>query len=181
MKYLYFIPIIFILLSIININFALLGIICMSIPFFVLFKTKKRVYCQSYCPRSSMMSNVIKKSLKLRLSTFISAKLRIIMFIYFIINMILLIFSTIQVSNESMLASSQPSILYFIKLPFFFQALPFEIHPIFTHISYGMFSMLLTTIVIGASMAIIFNPRSWCTICPITSVSNIYLNKQNQN
>lgn len=52
-KYLFIINLLYFALGFINIHFALLGLICMILPLYLLVKTKKKTYCQGYCPRAT--------------------------------------------------------------------------------------------------------------------------------
>jgi len=44
-----------------------------------------------------------------------------------------------------------------------------------THLSYRFYSMMMTTTVLGLTLAIVYKPRTWCTICPIATISDSYI------
>ena len=49
--------------------------------------------------------------------------------------------------------------------------------PWLTHLSYRLYSMMMTTTILGLIMVLMYKPRTWCTICPISTVSDIILKK----
>lgn len=51
--------ILFFLLSIINIYFGILGLICMTIPFIHTFKGHGKLHCSHYCPRGSIFGKFL--------------------------------------------------------------------------------------------------------------------------
>ncbi|MFV0424987.1 MAG: 4Fe-4S binding protein [Bacilli bacterium] len=172
----YLLPLVFVILSLININFALLGILCMIAPFYTLSKYKNRTFCQKACPRGKLLSKMTEISLKNKTPKIFSNKyIRNSFFIYFIVGFILVIISTILVATNKQEPFYQTSILLFIKVPTTPQLVTFEFNTILTHLSYKLFSMLLTTILIGITLGLIYRPRTWCSICPITTVNNLAL------
>ena len=55
-----------------------------------------------------------------------------------------------------------------------------NIAPWITHLSYRIYSMMMTTAPLGFILALIYKPRTWCAICPIATVSDIYIKKINK-
>ncbi|WP_422678833.1 4Fe-4S binding protein [Clostridium thermosuccinogenes] len=43
------------------------------------------------------------------------------------------------------------------------------------HLSFRVYSMMLTTTIFGLLLAWIFKPRTWCTVCPINTASDVLL------
>ncbi|MBU3113454.1 4Fe-4S binding protein [Clostridium lacusfryxellense] len=41
------------------------------------------------------------------------------------------------------------------------------------HLSFRAYSMMLTTTAIGLILGFIYRPRTWCTICPVNTISDI--------
>ncbi len=52
--------IMFILLSILNVKFGLLGLLCIAAPIFHAFSGKGKVHCSHYCPRGSILQKFLK-------------------------------------------------------------------------------------------------------------------------
>ncbi|WXR61115.1 4Fe-4S binding protein [Peptostreptococcaceae bacterium AGR-M142] len=51
----------FMILSIINIKFALLGFLCMGIPIYFALNGQGKIHCSHYCPRGSFLSKFLNK------------------------------------------------------------------------------------------------------------------------
>lgn len=60
MKWSWIFMILFILLSIIDIRFGVLGFICMTVPMYHAIKGKGKIHCSHYCPRGSLLGNFLK-------------------------------------------------------------------------------------------------------------------------
>ena len=176
-KYLFVITLSYFLLGMVNIHFALLGLVCMGIPLFLLFKDRKKTWCGGYCPRACLYSTCGKATSKWSGKTpmfFIKGPMKWIMLSYFGISLTIIIVSTIAV------ASGKPP-MDFLKFLLIFPLgnLPqlFDIaSPAWVlHLAYRFYSMMLTTTTIGFILALVYKPRTWCTICPIATISDVYI------
>jgi len=179
-KYLFLITLLFFALGFVNIHFALLGFICMLLPFILLIKNNKKTWCQGYCPRANLYSTVGKITKEHSRKTpvfFIKGNMKWIMLIYFGISLFIITMSTFKVSSGVIPPMKILRFLIFIPIPFELpQIMEFSnVMPWLTHLSYRIYSMMMTTTVIGLVLAIVYKPRTWCTICPIATVSDVYL------
>ncbi|PKM93761.1 MAG: hypothetical protein CVU84_14360 [Firmicutes bacterium HGW-Firmicutes-1] len=199
-KYLFLISLLYFILGFINIHFALLGFFCMIIPFILLFKTKKKTWCQGYCPRASLYTacgrvNVTKPPHSLRFrnrmqaskyssrktpQSFIHGNVKWLILSYFGINLFFLTMTTLRVGNGIMPPMAYIRFLLFFQIPVEMPQLIELNHlaPWITHLAYRFYSMMMTTTVIGLILAFIYKPRTWCTICPIATVSDVIIKKQ---
>jgi polyferredoxin len=50
--------------------------------------------------------------------------------------------------------------------------------PWLTHLSYRFYSMMLTTTLIGLVLSVLYKPRTWCTVCPISTISGQYISQK---
>ena len=60
MKWSWIFMVIFILLSILDIRFGVLGFICMGVPMYHAIKGRGKVHCSHYCPRGSLLGNFLR-------------------------------------------------------------------------------------------------------------------------
>ena len=181
-KYLYLITISFFLLGFINIHFSLLGIVCMTLPIILLLKNRKKTWCQHYCPRASLYTTCGKSKKWAFRNTpryFIKGNLKWIMLAYFGISLFFILMSTLGVARGMRLPMNHLRFLIIIPLPFEMPQLLdiMNIAPWLTHLSYRFYSMMMTTTVLGLILALVYKPRTWCTICPIATVSDVILKK----
>ncbi len=177
-KYLFIITLTYFLLGIVNIHFALLGFICMAIPLLMLFTQKKKTWCQGYCPRASLYNACGKSTSKWSGKTpkfFITGPMKWIMLVYFLFGMVMMTISTIGVA-----AGKPPyeaiKFLIFIPLGKLPQLVAINTAPWLVNLSYSFYSFMLTATVLGFVMALVYKPRTWCTICPIATISAVYIN-----
>ena len=183
-KYLFLITLSFFALGFINIHFSLLGFICMALPFILLFRDKRKTWCQGYCPRASLYTTCGKLTPKHSHKTpifFIKGNMKWIMLSYFGVSLLFILMSTLKVASGSM---SSMNYLRFLLVISFGKEMPqlvnfSNIAPWITHLSYRFYSMMMTTTFLGFILGLIYKPRTWCTICPIATVSDVYL-KQNK-
>ena len=179
-KSLYLVTVAFFGLAFVNIHFSILGILCMTLPFVLLVRDKKKTWCQGYCPRASLFSTVGgkwgKKGRRIPKS-FLKGDLNPYVLGYFGIALFITVMSTLRVAIGSMSAVLYPRFLIFLPLAVDFPQL-IELTgtaPWVTHLSYRLFSMMMTTTVLGLALSYLYKPRAWCTVCPINTLSGIYI------
>jgi hypothetical protein len=102
-----------------------------------------------------------------------------IMLFYFGISLTFIILTTIGVANGNRPAMNHLRYFIVIPIPFSMPQLldMIEVSPWITHLSYRFYSMMMTTTTLGLVLALIYKPRTWCTICPIATVSDVILKK----
>ncbi len=179
-RFLFLFTLTYFALGFVNIHFALLGLVCMALPLILLLKNKKKTWCQGYCPRASLYTNCGKlkgKSSRKTPMFFINGHMKWIMLAYFAISLFFIIGSTLKVASGSMMPMNYLRFLLVIpirgEMP---QLIELSvIAPWLTHFSYRFYSMMMTTTTLGLILAFIYKPRTWCTVCPIATVSDIYI------
>lgn len=184
-NYFYIITISFFTLGFFNIIFAWLGFICMILPFILLARDKKKTWCQNYCPRASLFQKLFKgRSLsgKTGPDWLIRGKAKWVMLGYFSINLFVLTMSTVMVFKGRREALENIRFLLVFQFPWDIpQLLNLGTMPNWiAHLSFRIYSMMFTTTVLGLILSWIFKPRTWCTICPINTISDISLKKINR-
>ena len=169
------ITLLFFALGFIHISLSLLGLICFILPFIQYIKYKEKVWCKYYCPRAGYFNFFLSKiSLGLKPIKLLRGKnFKKGVITYFAINIFFVIMSTIMVSLGKIAPIEQIRFLIIfglpIKLP---QLLNIEVLPNLLHLSYRVYSMMFTSIVIGTILGILYKPRFWCGICPINTLTS---------
>jgi len=184
-NYLFVVTILFFSLGFFNIIFAWMGFACMILPFVFLARDKKKTWCQKYCPRASLFTVLLKgRSLtgKAAPNWLVKGKAKWIMLVYFSFNLFVLFMSTFMVVSGKRYPLEKIRFLMAFQLPWDIPQLlnmsPFPDWAV--HLSFRIYSMMFTTTILGLLLGWIFLPRTWCTICPINTVSDISLKKINQ-
>lgn len=181
-KYTFVITLMFFALGLFNILFAWLGFVCLILPFVLLAKNNRKTWCQDYCPRANLFGVIFRnRSLTGRQGPkwLTQGKVKWFVLVYFAFNLLVLTLSTIMVFSGKRAPLEKIRFLLAFELPWKIpQLLNFESFPDWAvHLSFRMYSMMLTTTVLGLLLAWIFKPRTWCTICPVNTVSDLVLNK----
>jgi len=179
-KYLYLATVAFFALGIINIHFSLLGTICMVLPFALAYRDKKKTWCTGYCPRASLFTTLgkFKKKTTRKIPRFIlNGDLKKIILVYFTISLFFVTMSTIRVAAGKMMPILYPRFMIVIPIPIQFPQL-FSIEglaPWLTHLSFRMYSMMMTTTTFGLILGALYRPRTWCTVCPVSTISDMII------
>jgi len=147
-KYLDAITLAFFALSLVNIHFALLGVICMAIPFYLLQRDTKKTWCQNYCPRSSLymtLGRKRKKKGKVTSMSFIKGRLKYVVLVYFGISLSIAVMSTVQVALGNMPPMLIPRFMIILPISSGFpQLITLTGIPVWiTHLAFRMFSMMM--------------------------------------
>lgn len=171
---LFFITILFFIIGIVHISFAIIGLACFIIPFILFGIYKEKIWCKFYCPRAGLFSRIIGKiSLKKKIPKFITSKrMKNGVLIYFGINMFFVLMSTLMVALGKIAPLNEIRFLIAFTLPINLpQLLTISPPSVLMHLGYRVYSIMLTSTTIGIVLGIIFAPRTWCIICPIQSLT----------
>ncbi len=178
-KLLFIFNLLFFILSFININFAMLGFLCMTIPFILLYKTKKNTFCTGYCPRSNLITKTKHIKWYQNLKTpkvFITGNIKWYILSYMLFNLILMTIAVIRITFFDMIVLEQMKLFNLIDLPFH-DLLKYRINPQLTQISFSLFNMMLSTTLLGIILGLIYKPKTWCSICPVMTMQTTIKNK----
>lgn len=170
---LFIITIVYFLLGFVSILFGLLAVFCIGIPFVMLAYTKRKRWCQSYCPRASLLSTLGKKERwKPTPKWFREGTIKRFMLWYFGLNLLFIVGSTTRIYLGRMEPLAFLRLFIFIPLFPLPQLLPVEMAPFLLHLSYRMYSMMLSSTLMGLVLARVYRPRIWCSVCPVGTLSN---------
>ncbi len=184
-KYLYVFTLIYFLLGFVNIHLALLGVFCMIIPFVLVLRDRRKTWCTAYCPRASFFSligNRKKRKVRTLPKFIVNGNLKDILLIYFILNLSFVTMSTIGVATGMILPMKYLRFLIVFPLPFQMPQLVelMNFVPWLTHLSYRIYSVMMTSTVLGLILSQIYKSRSWCVVCPISTLSDRMLKKDSE-
>ncbi len=179
---LYILTILFFTLGFFNIIFAWFGFACMIIPFVLLAKDGKKTWCKSYCPRANLFTVLFKdKSLKGKREPkwLTNGDAKWFFIIYFSFNLFIIFISTLMVFRGRIDAMEKVRFMIAFQLPWNMpQLLNISSIPNWAvHLSFRVYSMMVTTTVIGMVLGFMYRPRIWCTICPINTISDMAMKK----
>lgn len=165
---------VFFALGFVHISLSIIGLVCIVVPFIQYAKYKEKVWCKVYCPRAGFFNRVISKiSLGLTPPKFITSKgLKTAVIYYFGINLFFVTMSTLMVTLGRIEPIEQVRLFIVWGLPFKMpQLLDLQVVPNMLHLGYRIYSVLLTSFLVGSILGILYKPRTWCAICPINTLT----------
>ena len=183
MKYAYLFTISFFILGFFNIVFAWIGFFCLIMPFVFVIKDNKRTWCQNYCPRSNLFTRLFAKIRTHHIAPtwLINGTGKQVMLAYFSINLLMICLSTLMVFLDKRAPLEKVRFLMAFQLPWKMpNLLSIGIMPDWAvHLGFRVYSMMLTTTIIGLLLSYLYRARTWCTICPMGTLSGMAIRKQN--
>lgn len=173
-KHLYLITIAYFASGFIHMGLALFAFVCIFLPFALLKYSEKNIWCSSYCPRSYWLDVFGNRGLKRKTPLFlVGSNARRYVLIYFCINMFFVFMSTVMVTLGKI--APMDVIRFFIIIPTDWRLPqlwnPGAMPPIMLHLSYRLYSVMLSSTIAGTALAILYKPRTWCAICPIKTTT----------
>jgi hypothetical protein len=173
--YLLFITLAYFTLGFVHIGFALLGLFCMALPFVLLFRDRKKSWCQGYCPRAQFFDLFKKNSYTRQIPGFLlGTRVRDVVLSYFCMNIFFITASTMMVAAGNMLPIDHVRILIIFEIPLSMPQLFSQpvLPPALLHFSFRIYSMMTTSFLAGTLLALLYRPRTWCRVCPVSTMSD---------
>lgn len=142
----------FILLSIIDIRFGVLGFICMGTPIYHALKGRGKIHCSKYCPRGSLLGKFLEN---------ISFK-----------NNFPKSWRSRNVKNGMLL----------LMMTMFTISMYHAFHSpdVIKAVAFGVFRLMMVSLAVGVIMGVMFRPRSWCQVCPMGHATGLIKESQNK-
>lgn len=175
--FLWIYSILYLILGVFNIFFAWLGLIEFCIPIFISIFGGGKLFCNKFCGRGQLFE-LLGSKLKLSRNKvppkFLSSPwFRYSFLIFFMTMFITMIISTINVFTGVKELKTVITILWSFKIPWQF-AYPYNsISPGFAQFAFGLYSIMLTSSIIGFFTMLIYRPRTWCVYCPMGTMTQL--------
>jgi len=173
----------YIILGFFNILYAWLGLLCFFIPLIISVAGGGKAYCNRYCGRGQLF-NLLggrcglsrKKDLP---GFFKSRSFRYGFLVFFLLMFSNMLLATYLVFSGSGGLKEVVTLLWTIKLPWHW-AYNANVLPWIAQFSFGFYSVMLTSTVIGIITMVFFKPRSWCVICPMGTMTQLICKAKNR-
>ena len=179
-RQLFWITLFYFALGFINITLAMSALACMAAPFILAGKAGKKIWCSRYCPRADFLTLFRSISLKRKMPEWMKkVNLKNLILSYFCLNLIFIGLSTTMVSQGQMAPIDRIRLFILFELPFPMPQviiLP-GISDWLVHLSYRMYSVMLSSTILGSLFAVFYKPRTWCAVCPVSTMTDRMLRK----
>lgn len=172
--YLWILSSLYLVLGLFNIMFAWLGLICFITPLLISLFGGGKKYCNEFCGRGQLLSllgNKLKISRNKPMPRFLISKyFRYGFWVFFLFMFFNMLLSTYLVFNGSNSLKEVLTILWTFKLPWNLTDLT-NVTPWIAQFSFGFYSLMITSTILGILTGILYKPRSWCTYCPMGTMT----------
>ncbi len=173
-EYLWILSSLYLILGLFNILFAWLGLICFIVPLLISIVKGNKGYCNKYCGRGQLLDllgNKLKLSRNKPMPKFLKSKyFRYGFLIFFLTMFINMVFNTYLVFQGTNTLKEVLTILWTFKLPSNFTDLSY-VSPWIAQFSFGFYSLMLTSTLLGIITMSLYKPRSWCVYCPMGTMT----------
>lgn len=172
--YLWIASLTYLILGFFNILAAWLGLLCFLIPLLLSLTGKGKVYCNRYCGRGQLF-DLLGRRLKLSGNRDCPAFLRSQWFRYGFLAFFMTMFLNMLYHTWLVFAGAQDlkqvvTLLWSFKLPWQF-AYTANVTPWIAQFSFGFYSVMLTSTILGLITMLLFKPRTWCVYCPMGTMT----------
>ena len=173
--YLWIWPIVYFTLGFFNILFAWLGMIDFILPLIIAVLGGGKAFCNRYCGRGKLFAfipRILGKENKKVAPTWMYSKYFRYGFLAFFMTMFgNMVYQTYLVFAGSRSLRAAIKLFWTFKVPFKWAYTVTAVPEWVTHYSYGFYSLMLTSTLIGFILMALYRPRTWCAFCPMGTMT----------
>lgn len=174
-NYLWIWTIIYFSLGFFNILFAWLGMIDFLVPLIIAVVKGNKGFCNRYCGRGqlfTLLGGKLKCSRnKSTPKWLISKTFRYGFLIFFLAMFGNMIFQTWLVGSGASSLKEVITLFWTFKVPWEWTYSAGMVPDWIAQFSFGFYSLMLTSTIIGLIVMVLYKPRSWCTFCPMGTMT----------
>ena len=172
--YLWIWTILYFVLGFFNILFAWLGMIDFFVPLFVAIIGGNKAFCNRYCGRGQLLAQCRTCSRKVNAPGFLASKWFRYGFLVFFLSMFgSMIFQTYLVYAGTSSLREAIKLLWMFRVPWGWTYTAGAVADWIAQFSFGFYSLMLTSTIIGLMVNTMFKPRTWCSFCPMGTMTQM--------
>ena len=175
--YLWIWTILYFTLGFFNILFAWLGMIDFLVPLFVALIGGSKAFCNTYCGRGQLFQQLggcLKCSRNVSAPKFLASKWFRYGFLVFFLTMFgNMIFQTYLVAAGAKNLTEAIKLLWTFRIPWDWAYQAGTVSNWIAQFSFGFYSIMLTSTLIGLAVMVLFKPRTWCSFCPMGTMTQM--------
>ena len=157
-----------------NILFAWLGMIDFLVPLFIAIFGGGKAFCNHFCGRGQLFALCGKCSRNKFAPKWLSAKWFRYGFLVFFLTMFgNMIFQTYLVAAGASSLREAIKLLWMFRIPWGWTYTAGTVADWIAQFSFGFYSLMLTSTIIGLAVNILFKPRTWCSFCPMGTMTQM--------
>lgn len=167
-----------------NILFAWLGLISFCLPFIFAIGFGTKGFCNRYCDRGQLL-RVLGGQAGLSRGGLMPAWLRSSWFRYgflaFFMSMFGQVLYTTYLVAQGVKGLEQTVTLFWtLKVPWEWAYTVGCVEPWQAQFAFGLYSLMLTSALIGILLMLLYKPRSWCVCCPMGTMTQAICKMRNR-
>ena len=175
--YLWIWTIIYFSLGFFNILFAWLGLIDFLVPLFIAVFGGGKAFCNRYCGRGQLFGQIggcLKCSRNKPTPKFLCSKWFRYGFLVFFLTMFgSMLFQTYLVSTGANNLVEAIKLLWLFRVPWGWTYTAGTVADWIAKFAFGFYSLMLTSTIIGLAVNTLWKPRTWCSFCPMGTMTQI--------
>ncbi|MBO7251225.1 MAG: 4Fe-4S binding protein [Oscillospiraceae bacterium] len=175
--YLWIWTILYFTLGFFNILFAWLGWIDFLVPLIIALFGGSKAFCNRYCGRGQLFARLggcMKCSRNRKTPDFLTSKWFRYGFLAFFLTMFgVMLFQTYLVAAGAADLKEALKLLWTFRVPWGWAYSAGAVADWIAQFAFGFYSMMLTSTIIGLVVMVLFKPRSWCTFCPMGTMTQM--------
>lgn len=173
--YLWIWSIIYFALGFFNILFAWLGMIDFVVPLLFAIFGRNKLFCNQFCGRGQLfglLGKDLKCSRKKSAPRWLASKgFRYGFLVFFLAMFGNIVFQTYLVAAGAGSLKEVIKLFWTIKVPWGWTYTAGTVADWVAQFSFGFYSLMLTSTIIGLIVMVLYKPRTWCTFCPMGTMT----------
>lgn len=175
--YLWIWTIVYFTLGFFNILFAWLGLIDFLVPLFIASIGGNKAFCNRYCGRGQLFQQVggcMKCSRNKPAPKWLASKWFRYGFLVFFLSMFgNMLFQTYLVAAGASSLVESIKLLWLFRVPWDWAYTAGIVTDWVAKFSFGFYSLMLTSTIIGFAVMALYKPRTWCSFCPMGTMTQM--------
>ncbi len=175
-NYLWIWSVLYFALGFFNILFAWLGLISFFLPLIFAIGKGSKGFCNRYCDRGQLLRMLGSQkgfSRKKDMPDWMKGKAFRYGFLLFFLTMFgSMLLRTWQVSTGAATLREVVTLFWTFQVPWHF-ASPAGATPWVAQFAFGLYSLMLTSAILGILTMLLYKPRSWCVYCPMGTMTQL--------
>ena len=172
--YLWIFSTLYLLLGFVNILFAWLGLIDFMVPLIIAIARGNKAFCNRYCGRGQLLQQCGACSRHVNAPRWLASKWFRYGFLAFFLSMFgNMIFQTYLVAAGAESLREAIKLLWLFRVPWGWAYTAGTVADWIAKFSFGFYSLMLTSTIIGLVVNTLFKPRTWCSFCPMGTMTQM--------
>ena len=169
--------ILYFVLGFFNILFAWMGLIDFLVPLFLAIFGGGKAFCNRYCGRSQLFHQIgscMKCSRNKPTPRLLVSRWFRYGFLVFFLSMFgSMLVQTWLVASGSGSLRQTVKLLWMFRIPWDWAYTAGSVPDWAAQFSFGFYSLMLTSTIIGLTVMALYKPRSWCAFCPMGTMTQM--------